>query len=307
MNKPSIRQATADDTHVLALLLNGTQEPHFHTTAAQLAASIQREPERYLVAERNGHLMAGISLGFPEFHPQHVWLGFSLHPDHRTPELAQTPLAQAAPAARAKGRQLAWTSVRADCLSAQPDLNALGFREVHRTFGGGFFLDAPPAGIEALETRLQQQDISIQPALTLRDDPRLKELYSAVRGEKVTAEPTILAANEALHDPDSLWEAAFVAIRSGQVPGSSGEVLGLALPERSRLDAWNAVLLVCPEVRRRSIGTALQARVCATLHTQGFGFLNTAGVDTDAAYLGVLRRLSANIEPDGIAFEAALP
>ncbi len=119
-----------------------------------------------------------------------------------------------------------------------------------------------------------------------------------VRGEKVTAEPTILAANEALHAPDSLWEAAFVAIRPGQVPGSSGEVLGLALPERSRLDAWNAVLLVCPEVRRWSIGTALQARVCATLHAQGFGFLNTAGVGTDAAYLGVLRRLSANIEPD---------
>jgi len=300
MNKPTIRQATADDMHVLALLLNSTQEPHFHTTAAQLAASIQREPERHLVAERNGHLVGGISLGFPEFHPQHVWLGFSLHPDHRTPELAQTLLAQAAPAARAKGRQLAWTSVRADYLSAQPDLNALGFREVHRTFGGGFFLDVPPAGAEALETRLQQQGISIQPALTLRDDPRLKELYDAVRDEKVTAEPTIPAASETLHDPDSLWEAAFVAIRSG-------EVLGLALPERSRLDAWNAVLLVRPEVRRRGIGTALQTRVCAALHAQGFGFLNTAGVGTDAAYLGVLRRLRANIEPDWIAFQAALP
>ena len=118
MHEPSIRQATADDTHVLALLLNSTQEPHFYTTAAQLAASIQREPERHLVAECNGHLVGGISLGFPEFYPQHVWLGFGLHPDHRTPELAQTLLAQAAPAARAKGRQLAWTSVRADYLGA---------------------------------------------------------------------------------------------------------------------------------------------------------------------------------------------
>ena len=43
------------------------------------------------------------------------------------------------------------------------------------------------------------------------------------------------------------------------------------------------------------------------LNAQGFGFLNTASVGTDAAYLGVLRRLRANIEPDWIAFQAALP
>ena len=255
MNEPVIRQATADDAYVLALLLNSTQESHFHTTAARLAASIQREPGQLLVAEQDGHLVGSLSLGFPDFHPQHVWLGFSLHPDHRTPELARCLLDQAA--ARVRGRQLAWTSVRADYLSAQPDLNALGFREVHRTFGGGFFLNAPPVGAEALETRLQQQGVSIRPAL--RDDPRLKELYGAVRGEKVTAEPTIPVASDTLHDPDSLWEAAFMAVRSG-------EVVGLALPERSRLDAWNAVLLVRPEVRRRGIGTALQARVCAALH-----------------------------------------
>ena len=297
MNELTIRQATADDAHVLTLLLNSTQEPHFQTTAAQLAASIQREPGQHLVAEQQGRLVGSLSLGFPDFHPQHVWLGFSFHPDHRTPELAQALLNQAA--ARARGRQLAWISVRADYLSTQPDLNALGFREVHRTFGGGFFLNAPPVGAEALETRLQQQGISIQPALAFRDDPRLKELYGAVCSEKMTAEPTIPAASEILDDQGSLWEAAFVAVRSG-------EVLGLALPERSRLDAWNAVLLVRPEVRRQGLGTALQARVCAALHAQGFGFLNTAGVGTDAAYLGVLRRLGANIEPDWIGFEAAL-
>ncbi len=298
MNEPVIRPATAHDAHVLALLLNSSQEPHFHTTAARLTASIQQKPGQHLVAERQGRLVGGLSLGFPEFHPQHVWLGFSLHPDHRTPELARRLLAQAA--ARAGGRKLAWTSVRADYLNAQPDLKTLGFREVHRTFGGGFFLDAPPVGVEALETRLQQQGISIRPALVFKDDPRLGDLYASVRGEKMTAEPTIPAASETLHDPDSLWEAAFVAIEAD-------EVVGLALPERSRLDAWNAVLLVCPGVRRRGIGTALQARVCAALHAQGFSFLNTAGVGTDAAYLGVLRRLGANIEPDWVAFGAALP
>ena len=300
MHETTVRQATADDAHVLAPLLNSTQEPHFYTTAAQLTASMQREPGHHLVAEQQGRLVGSLSLGFPDFHPQHVWLGFSLHPDHRTLELAQRLLEQAGVVARAKDRHLAWTSVRADYLSAHPDLNALGFRGVHRTFGGGFFLNAPPVDTGALETRLHQQGVSIQPALPLRDDPRLKELYGAVRGEKVTAELTIPAANEILDDPDGLWEAAFVAIRSG-------EVLGLALPERSRLDAWNAMLLVRPEVRRRGIGTALQACVCAALHAQGFGFLNTAGVGTDAAYLGVLRRLGANIEPDWIAFEAALP
>ena len=294
---PTIRRARPDDAFLLALLLNSTQEPHFHTTAAKLSQNIQQHPERLLVAEQAGQLIGSVSLSFPDVHPQHVWLGFALHPDHREGGVAAEMFRQAR--SLAQGRPFAWTSVRADYLSTEPDLSALGFREVHRTFGDGFSLDAPPTIPQRLEDALERRGVTILPAAGLQDDPRLEALYATVKDDKVTAEPTIPAANEALHDQDSLWHAAFVALRGD-------EVLGLALPERSGLGAWNAALLVRQDARRQGIGTALQARVCAALRTQGVTFLNTAGVKTDAAYLGVLRRLGANIEPDWIAYEAAL-
>lgn len=297
MTHTTIRRARPDDAFLLAPLLNSTQEPHFHTTAAKLSVSIRQHPERLLVAECAGQLIGSLSLWFPDFHPQHVWLGFALHPDHLEGGAAAELFRQAR--ALAQSRPLAWTSVRADYLSTGPDLTALGFCEVHRTFGGGFYLDGALPDTSALEARLLKRGISIVPAAPLQDDPRLTGLYTNVKDDKVTAEPTISAANETLHDPDGLWDAGFVAIRDG-------EVLGLALPERAGLGAWNAVLLVRPACRRQGLGTALQARVCAALGAQGVTFLNTAGVKADAAYLGVLRRLGANIEPDWVAYEAAL-
>jgi GNAT superfamily N-acetyltransferase len=285
---------------MLALLLNSTQEPHFHSTAARLVSAVESDPSRYLVAELEGQVVGSLSSWSPDFHPQHVWLGFHLHPDHRGPELAAALFQRASLAAATKGRTLAWTSVRADYLDTGPDLAALGFREVHRTFGGGFYLADWVANTERLESALGAAGIEIVPAAPLRNDPRLQTLFQMVRGDKVTAEPTTPAAGETLDDPDSLWEAGFAALRGH-------EVLGLSLPERSGLGAWNAALMVHPQARRLGIGTALQGRICAALQHQGLAFLNTAGVKADAAFLGVLRRLGANIEPDWVAYQAALP
>ncbi|WP_407540882.1 GNAT family N-acetyltransferase [Deinococcus radiomollis] len=298
MTEITIRQACPDDAFLLAPLLNSTQEPHFHTTAERLRAAMQKEDAvKYLLAERAGQLLGSVSLSFPDFHPQHVWLRFALHPDHRAGREAAGLFQKAG--ALAQGRPFAWTSVRADYLSTQPDLPALGFHEVHRTFGGGFYLDAPPASRQRLEDDLAQHGIRITPAAGFQGDPRLETLYQTVKQDKATAEPTIPAANDLLNDPESLWDAAFVALRGA-------EALGLVLPERARLGAWNAVLLVRQDMRRQGIGTALQARACAALWTQGVTFLNTAGVKTDRAYLGVLRQLGANIEPDWIAYEAVM-
>jgi len=296
MSSCLVRAARSEDAFILALLVNGAIEPHFHTTADKIIQTIEQRPEGRLVAEKSGQVVGTVSLSFPEFAPNHIWLGLSLHPDHRDHETTSALLRHASTVALARHRTLVWTSVRADYLSTVPDLSALGFREVHRTFGGGFYFDpqsdwstshAVPAGI------------TLTSASERRQDPRLHQLYDAVRSEKVTAEPTIPAAGDTLDDPDSLWDAAFVASRGE-------EVLGLAVPERAGLGVWNAVLIVRPDVRRQGIGTALQARVCAALAEQGFTFLNTAGVKADRRYLGVLRRLGANIEPDWIAFESAL-
>lgn len=288
------RPAAPADAERLALLHNSTSEPHFHTRADRLAKAIQGDPGGYLVAESAGLVVGYVSLWHPDFHPTHTWLGLHLHPDHRADGTAQALLE----AARGHGRPRLWTSVRADYLPAGPDLAGLGFREVHRTFGGGFHLDRWAADLARLERDLAAQGVTIRPHadLTVEQRDRLPHLYAEVRTDKVTAEPTIPPANPELHDPDQLWEAAFVAL-------SDGVPIGLAVPERAGLGAWNAVLLVRPERRRLGIGTALQARVCAALHAQGFDFLNTAGVGSDAAYLGVLRRLGANIEPDWIAYE----
>ena len=297
MNGLQIRKARPEDAFTLALLLNSTQEPHFHTTAARLAAAIGTDPEKYLLAERAGQVLGSVSLSFPDFHPQHLWLGFVLHPDYRDGGVAAGLFQQAG--ALAQGRSFAWTSVRADYLSTEPDLSALGFREVHRTFGGGFYLDAAPAPRPRLEADLGRRGIRVVPAAEFRSGPRLEVLYQAVKQDKATAGPTIPAANDHLRGPDSLWDAGFVALHGE-------EILGLVLPERAGVGAWNAALLVRQDARRQGIGTALQARACAALRDQGVTFLNTAGVKTDQAYLGVLHRLGANIEPDWIAYEAAL-
>ncbi|SEJ70463.1 Acetyltransferase (GNAT) family protein [Deinococcus reticulitermitis] len=93
-----------------------------------------------------------------------------------------------------------------------------------------------------------------------------------------------------------MWDAARLAWW--------GETLvGIALPERSGLGAWNAVLAVHPAHRRRGLASVLLAEVARSLQPGGVAFLNVAGSARDAAYLGVLRRLGASIEPDWIAWE----
>ena len=196
--------------------------------------------------------------------------------------------------------------MREDYLPTWPDLPALGWREVHRTFGGGFHLNDWQANTAALEAALTARRLRLTPAAPFRQDPRLTDLYALTRHDKVTAPPTIDPAAESLptenltdenlSDGDALWNAAWLAWH--------GETLvGLALPERSRLGAWNAVLVVHPEHRRQGLATALLARVVRSLQAGGLPFLNVAGSKRDAAYLGVLRRLGANIEPDWLAWE----
>lgn len=299
MSSLSVRPARPEDASILALLVNGSTEPHFHTTSDTIVQSLNQHSEDLFVVEKAGRVVGTLSLSFPGFLPAHVWLALSLHPDHRDHATASALLQQAATVAVSQGRALAWTSLRADYLSTAPDLSALGFREVHRTFGGGFYLDRQAASGVQVARHAVPNGVTLTSASEWRQDPRLNALYQAVRGDKVLAEPTIPAASDTLDDPDSLWGAAFVAFRNE-------EVVGLALPERAGLGAWNAVLIVHPAVRRQGIGTALQARVCVALAEQGVTFLNTAGVKADTAYLGVLRRLGANIEPDWIAFEASL-
>ncbi|WP_104991781.1 GNAT family N-acetyltransferase [Deinococcus sp. NW-56] len=292
----TVRPATSDDALTGALLLNSTQEPHFHIGAEQLAAAFRKTPDRYAVTETRGRVTGLGTLWLPDFQDKHAWVGLHLYPDHRADSTAGVLLDHLAGQARGAGREQLWTSVRADYLPAWPDLPALKFREVHRTFGGGFHLTRWQAGTTRLEARLAGQGYTLAPAADFRRDGRLTSLYALTRGEKVSAEPTIPPAPEALTDEDGLWRMAWLAWHGE-------ELVGIALPERSRLDAWNAVLVVHPGHRRRGVATALLARVARSVQAGGMTFLNVAGSAGDTAYLGVLRRLGANIEPDWIAWE----
>lgn len=292
----NIRAARPADAFQLALLLNSVQEPHFHTTAERLARKLDTDPSGYVVSETARGLSGVGTLWLPDFHPSHAWVGLNLHPDHRADGTAAALLDWLREQARAAGRPRLWTSVRADYLSAQPDLAGLGFREVHRTFGGGFYLSAWEGNGRSRREALAAQGYRLTPAALFREDPRLAELYALTRDEKVTAEPTIGPAADELTGEDALWEAAWLAWQ--------GDALaGIALPERAGLGAWNAVLAVHPAHRRRGLASVLLAEVARSLQAEGVAFLNVAGSGRDAAYLGVLRRLGASIEPDWVAWE----
>lgn len=291
-----LRPAVPADAFFGALLLNSTNEPHFATTAAKLASALSRDDHLYVVSEAAGRITGLSSCWLPAFHPAHAWIGLHLHPDHLEDETACALLAQRCQKAREQGRSFLWASLREDYRPSWPDLAALGFREVHRTFGGGFHLRSWASDTAALEARLTDQGYRLEAATPFQNDARLPQLYALTREDKVAAPPTIPPAADRLADEDALWSAAFLA-------WSGEELVGLALPERSRLEAWNAVLTVHPEHRRRGLGTALLVRVARSLQAQGLAFLNVAGSARDSAYLGVLRWAGANVEPDWIAFE----
>jgi GNAT superfamily N-acetyltransferase len=292
----TVPPAQAGDAFCAVLLKNATQEPHFHATAAGLAAALRSESHGSVVSEVKGRITGLGTLWLPDVHLTHAWAGLHLHPDHRGDGSPAALLTHLAEQAHAAGRSHLWASVREDYQSTWPDLPTLGFREVHRTFGGGFHLTDWAANTAGLEARLNAQDYTLEPAAPVQNDPRLTALYALTRHDKVSAAPTIPAAADTLTDEDALWDAAHL-VWHGE------ELVGLALPERSRLNAWNAALIVHPGHRRRGLATALLARVARSLQTQGLTFLNVAGSARDAAYLGVLRRLGANIEPDWIAYE----
>ncbi|PNY81295.1 GNAT family N-acetyltransferase [Deinococcus koreensis] len=294
-----LRPAEPRDAHVAALLQNATSEPHFSITAQKLTHIFAQERHGYAVSEAAGVLTGLSSCWLPEFHPTHAWIGLHLHPDALGDGTAAAHLTWHAGEAEQAGRTHLWLSVREDYQPTWPDVEALGFREVHRTFGGGFHLQHRGVDGAALETRLAAQGYRLEAAAANQHDARLQGLYELTCGDKVSAPPTIPLASAELSDEDALWEAAVLAWQGE-------DLVGLALPERSRLEAWNAVLIVHPGHRRRGLGTALQVRVARAVQKGGRAFLNTAGSARDAAYLGVLRRSGANIEPDWIAYDRSI-
>lgn len=199
-----VRVARPADAFQLAPLLSASQEPHFHTTAERLVRRLEADPSGYAVGETARGLSGVGTLWLPDVHATHAWVGLHLHPDHRADGTAAALLNHLALQARAAGRARLWASVREDYLPTWSDLPALGFREVHRTFGGGFHLADWKLEDRSRQEALTAQGYCLTPAAPFQEDVRLPELYTLTRSEKVTAEPTIGPAGEALTDGAAL-------------------------------------------------------------------------------------------------------
>lgn len=301
-----IRDPRTYDLPVMALLINATREPHFHVTASELQARMEHSSSGFangrLVIE-DGDMVIGVAFwsAQPFDRPDRHWITLAIHPDHVADDTALQLLAEVAKKSEEQGGTSLWLVAREDYLDSCPSMTNLGFTEVHRTFGGGFFLsdcspiDAPVPG-----------DARLTPLSEVLGDPRsvtsVAALYEDVRHEKKVAPPTVTPAHPdlVLEDEDLLEAASFVAFDGADA------AIGLSLVERSSVGAWSSVLAVRADRRREGIGRALVCRSLHALHTAGVPFLNTAGVRTDQAFLGLLGSAGARIEPDWVSYERAL-
>lgn len=290
----------------MALLVNATQEPHFHVTASALAA--QREAAApdprcgRIVADDRGMLLGTAAWAVQPFDiPDRAWLSLAVHPDHLTDAVAPALVTEVESRVGASGITSLWLPVREDYLGSWPSVTNLDFAEVHRTFGGGFFLDdyrplQPDAPGDVRITSLAETagDAGTMAAA--------QALYGAVRPDKLTAPPTITAAAHELDLEDArvLARASFLALDEHR------SAVGLVVAERSSLGAWCSAIGVRADRRRHGLGRALLVHSLNALHQGGIRYLNAAGVRSDVAFLRLLRSLGATIEPDWISFERSL-
>ena len=272
----------------LALLHNAVNEPHFHWTSA--TASERAARPGVLVAECEAGISGYATWSYQDFdRADRAWIGWAIHPDHLQDDTASALLEAVIDDAGPACASL-WLTVREDYLSASPDPRDHGFAEVHRTFGGGCFLDERNVVVRAAPT-----DITMH-ALDDVDGAAVASFYEQVRADKVLAEPTITAASTSLDMASALTAGSCVAVQDDIV-------VGLCLSYPSDLGAWLGVLAVSPAHRRNGIALALLTRAMAGLHHAGVTFLNTAGVGSDLAFLRTVRAAGATIEPDWIAYE----
>lgn len=282
----------------LAVLHNATHEPHFHVTSSALAGrDAHASGVRGRVVARHGDTIAGMaSFSTQDFdRSDRLWVDLAIHPDHRGDETTSALMDAIAERVRDHPMTSYWLPVREDYLDSWPDMTPLGFEEVHRTFGGGFFL----ADGRRFD-RVTPQGVTLVPVLELAHTDvgatNLRAFYADVRDDKVIALPTIPSASRELILDDALPQASFAAMHDGSV-------IGLSVAERSELGAWHSLFAVRSDMRRRGIARALLTATLSALQADEILFLNTAGVRSDDAYLGLLRSLGATIEPDWIAFE----
>ena len=296
----TLRTATLSDYSMLAVLHNATHEPHFHVTSERLASRDARPSDglrgRFVVA------IAGEPVGMASYTVQdfdrsdRVWVDLSIHPDRLRDDTAQRLIDAVIEQSRLANATSLWVPIREDYLEAWPELLGLEFKEVHRTFGGGFVLtDARDySRHHSVPTQLRSLDQARED-----DATQAQQLFALVHTDKVTAAPTVTQASDQLDLADIIAPASFLAVEND-------ECIGLCLAAPSPLGAWLSVIAVHPEHRRRGIAGSLLAATLTALREQEVAFLNTAGVRRDDAYLGLLRSLGAAIEPDWISFERDL-
>ncbi len=293
-----IRTTNDSDLPMLVLLHNATHEPHFHETTVELERRSSQLADgirgRIVAVDADDQPIGAVSYAVHDFdRPDRAWVDFAIHPDHVGDDTASDLTNALIDRVRPLNIASLWTSIREDYLPAWPTATELGFTEVHRTFGGGFFLGGP-----SREFAHDASSMRVQSLANAGEDgaKHARDLYAMVRGEKVVAMPTLPPANDELELQNALESASFVAF-------DGDTCIGLCIAEPSPLGAWLEVVAVHPGHRRKGVARSLVAATLTALREQDVDFLNTAGAGHDDAYLGLLRSLGAAIEPDWIAYE----
>ncbi len=288
-----IRAPNPEDYEAIARLHNADNEPHFHTTAAQLAASDSSGARRVAV-------QAGAVLGTSE----RWWWGavdayrIAIHADAES--VARQLLTDLERDTLKAKRLLA--TVRADFLEGAHYLRH-GFREVFRSFGANLELESyQPERFSHLEAELARRGVRIVPRREWRapgGDAQLEAIQREGNADLPGYEPVV--TTQMNFRDRTLLEAFWVALQGVTCVGFASLD---GKPERSIVHFDSSA--VQRNGRHQGIGLALAARAVAWAKARGYNEVNDGGAKTNTAQIRILERLGFELEPDWVTFEKRL-
>jgi GNAT superfamily N-acetyltransferase len=297
-----VRTARAEDYLTIAQLHNADNEPHFHTTAAQLEQSDSKnEHGTRIVAVRDTEVIGTAESWF--------WSGVNVYrvgvhviSNSSHDEVAAQLLEFLERNARGAGATRLLATVRSDFLENACYLRR-GFKEVFRSFGANLELkDFQPNQFVELETALSQRNVRILPRsqwLALDAETQLDALQLEANADIPGYEPVVSMRMD--FRDRKLLEPFWVALQGETCVGFSSLNGDAGKP----VIHFNATAVKRTH-RNCGVGLALAARAVVWAKTQGFTEVNDGGARANTPHVRILERLGFELEPDWVTFEKSL-
>jgi mycothiol synthase len=295
----TVRPAIPSDAETIASISNANNEAHFQTTPARKLEEIEKHPDAWLIAERNGQLVGCATRWYWSENGLDRIATYS-HPEHRNPDTNAKLLEAIEALVRSRGGMRLFDTTRADFLEHATHLQS--FREVFRSFGANIELEQfEQESFAHLEPELLARGIEIKSYSDLAADPERDAKLEVIQAEAVADLPGFEPVVPTHMDFKNrkLWEPFFIAVRGN-------EYLGFASLDGSgdhlHIDAGG----VARAHRKQGIGLALAAKLMTWAKNQGVLEIGDGGAKSNVAHVKLLERLGFEIEPDWITFEKIL-